>query len=201
LPEASDEAKNTAVNNLPAAAGTRADANGVLGTQTGDNSGTPWQTASLGPIPPKATNMMILITDDESGGFSDSSNAIYQTHMGTLGTAAAVKGIHVGDVFVGVAEFANAKDAMVADATNSNGIYTFAPSGAGTAQAIIDIIAQCGGIITPPTVAGELLPINTMSLFISGLFTNSFWMLPAVAGIAGTGAFVIRSRMHKDQEN
>jgi hypothetical protein len=45
-------------------------------------------------------------------------------------------------------------------------------------------------------VAGELLPLNTTSLFISGLFTNGFWMVPAVAGIAGAGVIVIRSRMH-----
>ena len=90
---------------------------------------------------------------------------------------------------------------LQSDAVTSGGLYLqSAADGSDVGQIILNIIAECGGT-PPPTVAGELLPINSTSLFISGLFTNSFWMLPAMAGIAGTGVFVIRSKMHKDQEN
>jgi len=47
-------------------------------------------------------------------------------------------------------------------------------------------------------VGGEFLSINTASLMIAGLSANALWILPALAGIAGVGIFVIRSRMNKD---
>jgi hypothetical protein len=191
FPEASNEAKNTAINNL--GSGARLDINSIPGNQNGDNA-TPWQTPGADKV-----NIMVLITDNESGGFSDASNVAYQTQMGTLGTDALAKGIHVSDVYVAADEsLLAAVNPMKADASNSGGQYIFTAGGVDTAQAIINIIADCVKINPPSTVAGELLQINSTSLFISGLFTNSFWMLPAMAGIAGTGAYVIRSRMHKD---
>ena len=51
--------------------------------------------------------------------------------------------------------------------------------------------------ICDSTVAGELLPINTTALFVSGAFANAFWMLPMLAGIAGTGIYLTRSRWNK----
>ena len=195
-PEAVDEAKNTAINNL--LGGPRNDIKGVEGLQIGDNVAA-WQADG-----PNTANIMVIITDDQSAGFSDSNTneADYASNMGALGTAALGKGIHVSDVYVGADE-ANtvAVNAMKADAANSAGKYIFTARGIDTATAITDIIADCANFNPPSTVAGELLAIDSTSLFISGLFTNSFWMLPAMAGIAGTGAFVIRSRMHKDQEN
>ncbi|MBM2819989.1 MAG: hypothetical protein HW410_1671 [Nitrosarchaeum sp.] len=165
LPEASDEAKNTVVNNLSARTG-----------QTGD------------------------FNDAPPGGFDDTLDAgdilaLSTTHP----TTAAGLGIHISDVFVPTAGDYSGQAAMLqSDANTSGGIYLeSAADGSDVGQIISNIIAECGGN-TPSTVAGELLSINSTSLFISGLFTNSFWMLPIMAGIAGTGAFVIRSRMHKD---
>jgi len=42
-------------------------------------------------------------------------------------------------------------------------------------------------------VAGELLPLNTTALFISGL-TSSIWMIPTLAGIAGAGVYFTKFR-------
>jgi len=47
-------------------------------------------------------------------------------------------------------------------------------------------------------VGGEFLPIDTTALLIAGFQSSMIWMLPAVAGIAGTGAYFIRARMNKD---
>jgi|CXWL01.1.fsa_nt_gi hypothetical protein len=182
LPEASDEAKNTIVNNLSARTG-----------QTGD-----FNVAWSGD-----TKIGILITDAPPGGFDDTLDlgvddvALSTTHP----TTAAGLGIHISDVFVPTGGDYSGQAAMLqSDAVTSGGIYLqSAVDGSDVGQIISNIIAECGGN-TPSTVAGELLQINSTSLFISGLFTNSFWMLPAMAGIAGTGAYVIRSRMHKDQE-
>jgi len=52
-------------------------------------------------------------------------------------------------------------------------------------------------ICDDPTVAGELLSIDSTALFVSGALANAFWMLPLLAGIAGTGIYLTRSRWNK----
>ena len=47
--------------------------------------------------------------------------------------------------------------------------------------------------ICNPTVAGELVPLNTTALFISGLSSSMIWMAPAVVGIAGVGVYYIKT--------
>lgn len=47
-------------------------------------------------------------------------------------------------------------------------------------------------------VGGESLNINTASLFVTGLSANAIWIIPTLAGLAGTGIYFIRSR--KDSE-
>jgi len=43
-------------------------------------------------------------------------------------------------------------------------------------------------------VAGELLPLNTSALMIAGLSTSAVWMIPAVAGLAGVGVYLVKFR-------
>jgi len=43
-------------------------------------------------------------------------------------------------------------------------------------------------------VGGEFLPIDTTALFVSGIQTSAVWILPAVAGLAVTGYYLIRFR-------
>jgi len=47
-------------------------------------------------------------------------------------------------------------------------------------------------------VGGELIPIDATALLVGGLFVNSLWMLPALAGIVGAGAYLVRTRMNKE---
>jgi len=53
-------------------------------------------------------------------------------------------------------------------------------------------------IITPPKVGGEFLPIDSTALLIAGMSANMGFIVPIAAGIAGVGAYLIRSRMNKD---
>ena len=48
------------------------------------------------------------------------------------------------------------------------------------------------------SVAGELLSINSSALVIAGLTGSAAWIMPAVAGIAGVGAYLIKNRMSKN---
>jgi len=53
-----------------------------------------------------------------------------------------------------------------------------------------------GGTMTNgPTVAGELLSIDSAALMIAGLQSSAIWMLPILAGAVGTGAFIVRSKL------
>jgi len=45
-----------------------------------------------------------------------------------------------------------------------------------------------------PIVAGELLPLDSSALMIAGLTSMSVWMVPAVAGLAGVGVYLVKFR-------
>jgi len=68
---------------------------------------------------------------------------------------------------------------------------------AGFADAFKDKLA--GEVPPPPVVGGELLDINTTSLFVAGLSANAIWIIPAIAGLAGTGIYFIRSRTESEE--
>ena len=64
--------------------------------------------------------------------------------------------------------------------------------------------SPAGIVEIPPTgqpVGGELLSTDTSALLVAGIFTNAFWMLPAIAGIAGAGVYLARSRLFKTEAN
>ena len=48
----------------------------------------------------------------------------------------------------------------------------------------------------PPVVGGEFLPIDSTALVLAGLQTSAIWMLPVLAGVAGSafGILYIKSR-------
>jgi hypothetical protein len=54
----------------------------------------------------------------------------------------------------------------------------------------LDETDLCPNIVT----AGELVPLNTTALFISGLSSSAIWIVPTLAGIAGVGAYYIKSK-------
>ena len=47
-------------------------------------------------------------------------------------------------------------------------------------------------------VAGELLSIDSSALVIGGLASSAVWMIPAVAGIAGAGIYLVKLRANRD---
>ena len=183
LPEASNEAKNTAVNELAARAG-----------QTGDFAPTAADAWN------GTTNILVVITDDLPGGFDDTfDDPADRDSLETYGedAAAADPNILVSDILVNTTSpnfDADLISMFQADADASGGILTVDNNaGNDTAQAIIDIIADCGEDV----VAGELLPIDTTALFVAGLAGSLTWLAPVAVGIAGAGIYIAKTRMNK----
>ena len=57
-------------------------------------------------------------------------------------------------------------------------------------------MAHCELVVSHP-VAGELLPINSTSLFLAGLTSMSVWMIPTVLGLAGVGVYLVKFRANR----
>lgn len=55
---------------------------------------------------------------------------------------------------------------------------------------------KLAGEVPPPVIGGEFQPIDSTALFIAGFQSSAIWMLPALAGAAVTGAYLIRSRLN-----
>ena len=153
-PEASDEAKNTAVNNLPA--GTRLDSAGNSGTQIGDFT-TPYRAG--------AVKIVVLITDAPPGGFNDIQDPADNTAMHTHAVTAKSKGILMSDVFVPTGgDYAGQAAILKDDADSTGGVFiTTAADGSGTGDAITEIIEWCGGAPPAPAVPA-LTPIGLIAL-------------------------------------
>jgi len=49
-----------------------------------------------------------------------------------------------------------------------------------------------------PFVGGDLIPIDSTALLLAGLQTSAIWMLPVLAGVAGTGFYLIKFRTNKE---
>ncbi len=51
-------------------------------------------------------------------------------------------------------------------------------------------------------IGGEILSLNASALLVSGFMMNAIWILPTIAatGIAGTGLYLLRSRLNKTSE-
>lgn len=61
-----------------------------------------------------------------------------------------------------------------------------------------EINIQC---TVPPVdnpVAGELLSIDSSALVVAGLASSAAWMVPVVAGLAGTGIYLVKNRANRD---
>jgi len=53
-------------------------------------------------------------------------------------------------------------------------------------------------IFTTQVVGGELLPIDNTALLLAGAQSSLVWMLPVLAGIAGTGFYLVKFRTNKE---
>ena len=198
-PEASDMAKQIAIQATDALPDITVDANGNAGTVNGAFN-IEW-VAGLG-----TARVIVIITDNPPAGYDDTNDAVDDTHFTDLGAAANVKNIGVLDLFVSHA-FSNAAmiPLMQADAAASEGGGGFADAGnAGqdTAQSIIDFLVEnLDNICNPPEptpVGGEFLSIDSTALLIAGMSANMGLIVPIVAGIAGVSAYYIKTRMNKD---
>ncbi|MEO8034227.1 MAG: vWA domain-containing protein [Acidobacteriota bacterium] len=134
-PEASDEAVRTVVDALSASART-------AGDQTGDFA-TVFRA--------EAAKIIILVTDARPGGFDDAYTAgVDDLDVAAISKDAAGKGIRISAVFVptpaSTSNTATITTIMQSYATLSGGEFLQTKSdGSGTAAAITEIIATCGG--------------------------------------------------------
>lgn len=136
-PEASDEGVRTVVEGLAASAR-------PAGRQTGD----------FGAFRPEAAKIIILITDARPAGFDDDFTlGVDDAAAASIAATAASRGILISAVFVptGAAEAFGVVDTVATIMQNyasvSGGIYLRTESdGTGTADAINDIILNCGGL-------------------------------------------------------
>jgi len=183
-PEASDMAKQTAIDALPA--GITLDQDGAATTIIGGMT-VPYSTGN-----PQVTKVGILITDNPPGGGNDAGSVNDDQHLSDLGTQSAGLGIVWHDLIRGT----TSSDAFfMADAVNSGGTFTTINSdGTGVADAIIDIITDPDFCV----IGGEMLQIDSTALLLAGLQGSVIWMLPVLAGAAGVGAYYIKTRMNKD---
>jgi len=70
----------------------------------------------------------------------------------------------------------------------------------------VDTLDDAGGtammtmeeFYTLPCVAGKLLPLDSTALFLAGIQSMSVWMIPAVAGLAGAGVYLVKYRARRD---
>jgi len=56
--------------------------------------------------------------------------------------------------------------------------------------------AEPDPVCQPTQVAGELLPLDSTALFLAGIQSMTVWMIPAVAGLAGVGVYLVKFRKH-----
>ena len=71
----------------------------------------------------------------------------------------------------------------------------------GLCQSILDeCLIQCPVEQPPPEtqVAGELLPLDSTALFLAGIQSITVWMVPAIAGLAGAGVYLVKFRANRD---
>ena len=52
--------------------------------------------------------------------------------------------------------------------------------------------------INERAVAGELVALDSSTLVVAGLTSSVMWMIPAIAGIAGAGIYLVKLRTNRD---
>ena len=69
------------------------------------------------------------------------------------------------------------------------------PDFAAFQQAILDKI-----ILETTPVAGIILPINTIALLLAGVQSSMIWLVPAIAGVIGTGFYFTKGHWNKSED-
>ena len=63
---------------------------------------------------------------------------------------------------------------------------------AGGSEVVVDISGPI--CLSSHVVTGELISLDNTALMMAGLSSMSLWMIPGVAGITGTGLFIVKYR-------
>ena len=147
-----------------------------------------------------AASCTLTVTDD--GAFANDQFDVYSNTV-LLGTTSVPAGGIVPPCPGSAGYFTN-PDACVADPNHSSGSFCIG-AGVNTIK-IINILAQAGQISDGflkieldetaqcQPVAGEYVPINNSALLIAGVSANAVWILPLLAGFAGAGIYLARSK-------
>jgi len=99
-----------------------------------------------------------------------------------------------GTLFGGSATGLGANDGgFLATINPINGLFAFVGITSATGGPSLASLAYAESC---PQVAGELLPLDSTALMIAGLTSMSVWMIPAVAGLAGAGVYLVKFRKH-----
>ncbi len=59
-------------------------------------------------------------------------------------------------------------------------------------------LSDCDFVPELIVVGGEFLPIDSTALVLAGLQSSAIWVLPVLAGIAGTGFYLVKFRANKE---
>ena len=99
----------------------------------------------------------------------------------------------------------NGKIAFDSDRTGTEQIFVMNADGSGQTNlsnnAFNDNLPDWGPLAAPrqgQTVGGIIEPIDMTSLFIAGIFTNAFWMVPTLGGIAGAIVALFNVKRKRD---
>lgn len=77
----------------------------------------------------------------------------------------------------------------------SNGVFTLIGDSVSHSLGALAFDTSCP---TEAVVGGKILPIDTTALFVAGTFTNAFWILPTLGGIAGTAVALFKMKRKHD---
>jgi len=103
-----------------------------------------------------------------------------------VGTDGKIAYVSNGRFFTDVRDgVAGEEDNWLITANDGTGVYN---------AALLNFALACEGV----AVGGEFLPIDSTALLLAGFQTSAIWMLPALAGIAGAGAYFVRARMNRE---
>ncbi|MFQ5440467.1 MAG: hypothetical protein ACE5DL_03290 [Nitrosopumilaceae archaeon] len=170
------------------------DADGCAGGCT-PSSGTPVVDAPDAPwtFSCPAGGCWLTVTDaflngDEFEVFDNSVSILNTTEVATGGECAP----NETDPVDCLAD-ANSSSGMVELGQGDHSITiqpTESPFGSGAAYFMVETHE------TP--VAGELLSLDSTALVVAGLTSSAAWMIPAIAGIAGAGVYLVKLRANRD---
>jgi hypothetical protein len=93
-------------------------------------------------------------------------------------------------------------EVCIQDPNISSGIFSLGP-GSHSISIMAEPIVLMGAAYfkiesNDVAVSGELLSLDSSALVIAGLTASAAWLIPSVAGIAGTGIYLVKQRANRE---